>query len=188
MKELFRKKMIELYQDVPAGVYEGLLYTLCIGAVLLLAVLGVKKGLKYTVGLLLVEYVFMLFCSTFFFRQSVESRGYDFTPFWSYYAIQEGKVKLLPENIMNVVVFLPVGLLFGCVFRNISCWRVLLFGAAISITIEALQYFYYRGFAETDDVMHNTLGCMMVFGVFLAIRAYGARHIEMEVLGYEGNR
>lgn len=169
MKEIFRKKMIELYQDVPAGVYEGLLYTLCIGALLLLAVLGVKKGLRYTAGLMLVEYVFMLFCSTLYFRQSVESRGYDFTPFWSYKAIQEGKAELLPENIMNVVVFVPVGLLLGCVFRNMSCLRVLLFGAAISISIEALQYFYHRGFAETDDVMHNTVGCLMGYGVFLAI-------------------
>ena len=166
MKELFRKNVIELYQDVPAGVYEGLLYPLCIGAVLLLAVFGVKKGLWYTAGLMLVEYIILLFCSTLYFRQSVESQGYNFTPFWSYFAIQEGKLKLLPENIMNLVVFVPVGLLLGCVFRNMTFLRVLLIGAAISITIETLQYFYHRGFAETDDVMHNTLGCAIGYGLY----------------------
>ena len=34
-------------------------------------------------------------------------------------------------------------------------------GMGISLFIKALQYVFYRGFAEVDDVMHNTVGCIL---------------------------
>ena len=27
--------------------------------------------------------------------------------------------------------------------------------------LKAMQYSFYRGFAETDDVIHNTVGCLI---------------------------
>lgn len=38
---------------------------------------------------------------------------------------------------------------------------VLMTGLVISVSIETMQYFFHKGFSETDDVMHNTLGCMI---------------------------
>ena len=38
---------------------------------------------------------------------------------------------------------------------------VALMGCGISVTIEALQFFFMRGFSEVDDVMHNTIGCIL---------------------------
>ena len=84
-------------------------------------------------------------------------------PFWSYKAIQEGRVELLSENIMNVIVFIPVGLLLGCAFKQTTWWKVLLIGCSISITIEALQFCFLKGFSEFDDMMHNTLGGLLGF-------------------------
>ena len=40
----------------------------------------------------------------------------------------------------------------------------------ISPTIEALQFFFMRGFSELDDVMHNTLGCLIGFGFMIILR------------------
>jgi glycopeptide antibiotics resistance protein len=40
-------------------------------------------------------------------------------------------------------------------------WKALLIGGSISVTIESLQFFFMRGFSELDDVMHNTLGCIL---------------------------
>ena len=42
-----------------------------------------------------------------------------------------------------------------------SCLIVLLIGCSISITIEALQFCFMKGFSEVDDAMHNTLGCLI---------------------------
>ena len=51
---------------------------------------------------------------------------------------------------------------YGSWFKvNGSCLIVLLIGCSISITIEALQFCFMKGFSELDDVMHNTVGCLM---------------------------
>lgn len=43
-----------------------------------------------------------------------------------------------------------------------GAWLITLaVGMGISLSIEAMQYIFHRGFAETDDVMHNTLGCVL---------------------------
>ena len=159
MRELFVKYIIDLYQDVPTSVYEGLLSVLCLGAVVLIAINGFSRGLKFSAGLLAIEYVILIYCATVILREYSENVGHDFTPFWSYSAIENGRENLLAENIMNVVVFVPVGLLLSSVSRRLKWWMVLLIGFGISVSIEALQYFFHKGFSEFDDVFHNTLGC-----------------------------
>ena len=155
--EEFKQYIISLYQDIPQEVYEGLLSIFCVGTVLLLVWKGFKTGLRYSVFLLLVEYVFLLFCSTVIFRTPGETRQYDFHPFWSY-----DRPELLIENIMNVIVFIPVGMILGSLLRVKGSWLVaLLIGCSISVTIEALQFWFMKGFSEFDDVMHNTLGCLI---------------------------
>ena len=115
----------------------------------------------------------VLFDSFFRVASDVIS-GHDFHPFWSYVAIQEGNKVLLPENIMNVVGFMPLGFLLGISLRGKkedlrwkSGWLIaFLVGFCISVSIEALQYFTYRGFSEFDDVFHNTLGCVIGYGLW----------------------
>ena len=172
MMEEFKQYIVSLYQDIPQEVYEGLLSVLCVGTTLLIAWKGFKTGLRYSAFLLLVEYVFLLFCSTVIFRTPGETRHYDFHPFWSY-----DRSDLLIENIMNVIVFIPVGMILGSLLRVKGSWLVaLLIGCSISVTVEALQFFFMRGFSEVDDVMHNTVGCVIGFGVY-AIGRYGYERI-----------
>ena len=175
MREEFKQYLISLYQDIPQEVYEGILSIFSLGLVIFIAWKGFKTGLRYSAILLLVEYVFLLFCSTVIFRTPGETRQYDFLPFWSYKAIQEGRAELLPENVMNVVVFIPIGILLCSLLRVKGAWLItLIVGLGISVSIEALQCFFHRGFAETDDVMHNTIGCilgyMLVNGARLMVK------------------
>ena len=183
MREQFRQYIINLYQDIPQEVYEGLLSVFCLGLVVFIAWKGLKTGLRYSVVLLLVEYIFLLFCSTVIFRTSGDTRQYDFHPFWSY-----SRPDLFVENIMNVIVFIPIGMILGSLLRvkgsstseatkSMTWLMVAIIGCGISVTIEAMQYFLHRGFAETDDVMHNTVGCLigwcMVKGSWL-MATYGS--------------
>ena len=207
MSDEFKQYIVSLYQDIPQEVYEGLLSVFCLGLVIFIAWKGLKTGLRYSAILLLVEYIFLLFCSTVFFRTTSELRKYDFHPFWSY-----SRPDLLVENIMNVIVFIPVGMILGSLLRvnygsllrvnygsrlrvkgswsrngswlmvkgsstserlrvgerssgmatkSMTWLMVAIIGCGISVTIEALQFLFHRGFAETDDVMHNTLGCIL---------------------------
>lgn len=185
MKEQFRQYIINLYHDIPQEVYEGLLSIFCIGLVVFIAWKGFKTGLRYSAPLLLIEYIFLLFCSTVIFRTTGATRQYDFHPFWSY-----DRPDLLIENIMNVIVFIPVGMILGSLLRVKGSWSkygswfkvngswliVLLIGCSISVTIEALQFCFMRGFSEVDDVMHNTVGCLIGFLI-----VSGFRHITATV-------
>ena len=91
----FTNYAYELIKDIPSDVFEGLTSIICIGMVVFIAWKGWKTGLQYSAALLLLEYIFLLFCSTVIFRVASQSRTYVFHPLWSYKAIQDGRVKLL---------------------------------------------------------------------------------------------
>ena len=165
-----------LFDNIPKELLLWSVIVLCIGATILSIWHGLNKGLRYTALLALMEYVGLIYCSTVFFRNTNRVLKYNWHPFWSYQAIEAGKDKLLSEIIMNVVMFVPIGLLMGCAFRIMNWKLVLVIGCILSVGIELFQFLLKRGFSEFDDVMHNTLGCMIGYGLFSLIR-YGYKWI-----------
>lgn len=161
MKEQITEYVISLYRDIPMAVYEGLLSVLCLATVAIIVCYGLKRGWRKIAGLVLVEYIFLIYCSTVIYRNGYEGAGYELSPFWSYTAIQEGRTELLTENIMNVVAFVPIGLLLGIGIPRLKWWYALLIGFCLSSSIEILQFVFKKGFAEFDDVMHNIFGCIL---------------------------
>lgn len=170
MKEMLGDYFFKLYNGLPAPLCEGLLSVFCLGAVVILVFLGRKRGMRKVAGLLFIEYVFLIYYSTVFTRYYTEIRGHNFHPFWSYLAIKEGSCELIAENIMNVVVFFPIGLLLGCVCRRMTWWKVFLSGLCLSTSIEVMQLIFNKGFSEVDDIIHNTLGCLMGYGLYSLVR------------------
>ena len=166
MKEQFWQYVNNLYNNVPVNIYEGLLLVFFIGTIFAVLLTGIKKGLRLSSALLLIEYLVLIFCSTVYFRVSREICRHNYTPFWSYAAIQDGRKELLYQNIMNVLTFVLVGMLLGCAFRSMNWWKVLVVGLGISIAIETMQLLFHRGFTEVDDVLHNTFGCMIGYGIY----------------------
>lgn len=73
MIEELKTYLVSLIDDVPLYVYEGLLSVFCIGTALLLAFKG-KRAWRGVAKLLLVEYVFLIYCSTVLFRAAKELR------------------------------------------------------------------------------------------------------------------
>ncbi len=124
-----------------------------------------KKAIPSIFALLLSEYIIVVYCSTVLFRAAKDLRKYDLTPFWSY-----DRPDLFVENIMNIVAFVPIGILLGCSFHNVTWWKTLLIGISISVSIEISQFYLMRGFSEIDDVMHNTFGCVIGYGFYSLIK------------------
>jgi len=177
----FTNYAYELIKDIPSDVFEGLTSIICIGMVVFIAWKGWKTGLRYSATLLLIEYVFLIFCSTVIFRVASQSRTYDFHPLWSYKAIQDSRLELLSENIMNVVVFVPIGVLLAIAFKQMTWWKALLIGCSISVTIEALQFWFMKGFSEMDDVMHNTVGCIMGYIIYsILVRIFTNTKLKLD--------
>ena len=117
---------------------------------------------------MLVACFFYIFDTTVLSRKVSENQGYNLHPFWSYKSFQESGDKVLARQIvLNVLMFVPVGLLFGLSFRSAKWWHAVLVGFALSFSIEMLQYLLHRGFAEFDDVFHNTVGFLVGFGIYI---------------------
>ena len=184
MEEIIRNNVSALYDGVPTYIYWGLLFLFCIGTLLLCCVFRSKKALSWSVMLLAVEYFFLILSSTVFFRPH-STWKHDFTPFWSYKAYLEGEKELIVDNLFNVAVFIPVGILLSLLLKNVKWWQVTLIGMSLSVMIEALQFFLKRGFSEFDDVMHNTLGCLIGYGIYSLVR-YGYERICKRRVGIWG--
>ena len=92
-------------------------------------------------------------------------------PFWSYFEIiQKDSHYLVLENTMNVLVFVPVGMITAIVIHGQGKLRIILGGCIMSISIEVMQFLFKRGFAEFDDAFHNTLGCAIGVMVFCFLK------------------
>lgn len=170
MKDLFVTYIENRFQDVPWYVYVSLVLTFLIGSVVITYCTGLKKSLIHSSLLLLVEYVFLLISSTVFFRTYNDSRVHKFRPFWSYYEVQNGNDNFIPEIVMNILVFTPIGFLLGCCYRKIRWWKVMLIGFFLSAIIEIMQLVFDKGYAEVDDLIHNTIGCVVGYGLYCIVK------------------
>ena len=122
------------------------------------------------ISTLLAEYSFLILCSTVIYRISTDNYKIDLTPFWSYTAINEGgHDDLIKENLMNIALGVPVGFLLSFIMSKRSWWKVGLAGFVFSSVIELSQFIFKRGLCEFDDVFHNTLGCVIGYGIGLVI-------------------
>ena len=107
------------------------------------------------------------------FSRSIGARSYNLIPFSSFQRAVENP-ELYRTMLMNVFLFMPLGLALPFVFKGSTGKRILLtieVGFVLSITVEALQGFLALGMVETDDVICNTLGaaigcCAYLLSIF----------------------
>ena len=113
-------------------------------------------------GLLLVVYLGIVFASTVFTRNSDGIWHYELMPLWSWREVLLGNTYMLTEIILNVILFLPIGILLPVLFHRTFRWRQgLLIGVLLSSVIEITQLVSCRGLFEWDDMLHNGIGCML---------------------------
>lgn len=163
--EFYAKNVIS---GVPTEIYWGLLGLFVVGLLVLIWWKGFKLGLRYGSVLLLAEWVCLVLCTIVLFRETSAERGYNLMPFWSYWDYGEHSyfMEMFGENILNVLLFMPIGFLAGCGLRGMTFKKVLLLSSGFSVFIELLQFVFKKGFCETDDVIHNVLGCLIGFGLW----------------------
>ncbi len=68
--------------------------------------------------------------------------------------------------IANVIMFIPVGVLSGWLWK----WKGLWFAAGLSFFVETLQLLTQRGLMEFDDVIHNMSGAAVGIGIIMLMR------------------
>mgnify|MGYP004458584977 FL=1 len=163
--------MDEIYERLnPRIPIEYVLFSfLALSIVIVLGMLMMKWGRvkKFLLGSLLSEYYFLVLCSTVICRGCGSERSKELIPFWNYADIWN-RVDYptdLIEVLLNIALFVPIGLLLGGMGMRLK--RIFLSGVVLSCVIEGSQFAFRRGLCETDDVIHNTLGCIIGYLVFL---------------------
>lgn len=153
---------------IPIEMYLGLLGLFVVGLLVLIWWKGLILGLRCVAVLLLAEWVSLVLCAIVFFRETCAERGYNLMPFWSYwdYGKDSYFMEMFGENILNVLLFVPIGFLAGCGLRGMTVKRGLLLGGGLSVFIELLQFVFKKGFCEADDVIHNIIGCLIGYGLW----------------------
>ena len=120
---------------------------------------GKISGSQALAGMLLAFFLTLVFASTVFTRVPAQ-RSYELVPFWSWQRVLAcADMDILQENLLNILLFVPIGILLPLVSEKLRLRQVCLIGLGISFLIELCQLVLCRGLFEWDDMIHNTLGC-----------------------------
>ena len=112
-----------------------------------------------------IYYLFITCLWIYCFSRLPSKRICKLEVFWSWKEILNSmnttypKYELLLENILNVIMLLPLGIFLPLVYGKKINWKVgLLIGFCISFSIELMQLVLCRGMFDVDDIIHNSLG------------------------------
>jgi glycopeptide antibiotics resistance protein len=82
--------------------------------------------------------------------------------------IVNGKIDV--EAILNVVIFIPLGIYAGVLFKKWTFGNKLFFCFLISVMFEALQYVFRVGAFDITDIITNTFGGIIGLIIFGAVQ------------------
>ena len=79
------------------------------------------------------------------------------------------------EALLNVIgnsfLFLPMGIVFPIVYRKLNThWKVIAAGVGTSLSIEILQLLFFDRVTDIDDLILNSAGYLMGYGIYLLIQ------------------
>ena len=86
----------------------------------------------------------------------------------------------LKEALINVIgntlMFLPLGIVWPAVFKELDTHKkAIAAGFGTSLVIEILQLPFYSRLSDIDDLILNTLGYLMGYGIYLLVKAIRQR-------------
>jgi glycopeptide antibiotics resistance protein len=83
----------------------------------------------------------------------------------------ESKRDLLLNVIGNAAMFIPSGIVLPIVYKNLNrFWKVFLAGAGISLCIETIQLPFSVRATDIDDLILNTVGVIVGYGIYAFIQ------------------
>lgn len=152
---------------VPDSYYVIGIFLIIISILLsLFLVKSYKNRYRLISAVSLTVYIMLVLCATTFLRSNAVSSGVKLIPFWSYRQVLQGQIHICLEVIYNVVFFIPVGVLVCCIFPKLSMKNLFKIAVSLSLVIEIMQFLLQRGLCEIDDVIHNSLGCLIGYGIY----------------------
>ena len=117
---------------------------------------------------ILICYLYVVFGATLFSRGSdwssskIEPLFYSYKDAWIHFSNAAWR-----NIVLNFCMFIPFGLWLPLGIKRLRrFWKIYLAGFGFSLLIECMQLFLKRGMFELDDIMGNTVGTMIGYGLF----------------------
>ena len=108
---------------------------------------------------LFIVYLVIVFCNVLFMRVSTGNSSIQTEWFWGY-RIDDPKI-LYGDNLINILLYIPVGFLVGLIAPKHKLLAAILVGLFLSETIECSQLIWHRGTFDVDDLFNNTVGALL---------------------------
>ena len=109
---------------------------------------------------LIALYIFFILWVTLFTREPRAARIVKGL-FW------EVRMGYWWDIVLNILLFIPLGFLLGD-----KGWKAVFLGFLLSVFIELIQYIAVLGYCEADDVLNNTIGTVVGFGIWNLLSAF----------------
>ena len=85
----------------------------------------------------------------------------------------EIRQEALINVIGNTTMFIPLGIVWPVCFKQLdSHWKVIGAGVGTSLLIEILQLPFYDRVSDIDDLILNSLGFLIGYGIYLLVKKY----------------
>ena len=163
--EYIKQYMLGYDIGVPPTMIIGVSLFICIIVLLLFRVkISYSIFVRQSSFCILMGYVFLVLCTTIFYREETFEKRYYLHPLWSYSVLYN---KLLAQIIMNILLFIPIGFFTGGAIKKKHIWNVIGIGFLLSFFIELTQLITTRGVFNVDDIIHNVVGCVIGFSFFV---------------------
>ena len=87
---------------------------------------------------------------------------------------------LTSENILNIVIFIPLGIYAGSLFEKWLFGKKLFFVFFLSLLVEGIQYILGVGAFDITDIVTNTSGGMIGLMIFKGIEKAFSDHAKAQ--------
>ena len=133
--------------------------------------------IRTTAYFLWIVYGYMVLGITFLCRKPVFGHQLSLIPF----SANADNSRLLAYQIENVMLLVPYGVLMPVLVEHCKKWYwCMIAGIITSLSIETLQYMTMRGKAQMDDLLLNTAGTMIGWGIYVFAAGWHNRMIKKE--------
>lgn len=160
--------MTELYQfvyymELPQLVLLGFGLLCAYGTLAVLAGQRFPRAWRLASLLVAALAVYMVYAGTLRGRVPGEHVNY-FIPFQVLF-VTEDMWQVVREAVLNTLLFVPLGATLPFVLQRVGgkrrIWPAVAVAAALSLTVELLQLTLQVGHFQTDDLLLNSLGCLI---------------------------
>ena len=125
---------------------------------------------------ILAFYLSFVITITLVERMVTENARYHLEVFGTYKAIANGVQTLISEVFWNIVLFIPIGIMFMLLISFKHKWLIaIVMGLLLSVSIEVIQLIAHRGIFVFDDMIHNTLGTVIGVVLYVLVALAGKR-------------